>query len=564
MNMDNSMTAKELQAFIKAQFPKENERFEWKEWRSLKSNISGRKGEDLVSYVSALSNMDGGCIVIGVQDKTLAVTGIQDFADYSTENVIHRILGKTPSLPSMGLHVEAFQASDTGAVIWLVHVPRHASRQPVYAHDKAFQRDKDSLVELRPDRLEAILCESLNGEDWSAVLVPKASLQDLDPAALALARKQYGDGNASKPWAGQITSWSDAAFLDKARLSINGVLTRAALLLLGRAECVHLLSGHPAEIAWKLPAKRVLQPYGTPFLLTINEVLANIRRHNIKLFPSDQLMATEVPNYDVRVILEAMNNCIAHQDYERHARILVIEHDSHLEFHSEGAFFDGKPADYYSHNRTPNRYRNKYLTDAMRELGLIDRGGFGISEMYLLQRKRFLPLPDYELSEPLKVVVRVFGQTIDENYARLLMERADLPLEQAIWLDRVQKKSTVDDAHIAELRKAKLIEGRKPNFFVSAHVADATHTRPEYTRNKGLDDHYYKTLILQHITQFKAASVLEIRDLLMDKLPNSLTQEKKHVKVKNLLTALRITGLDGQKIKATTPGKGSKWMISKE
>ncbi len=62
--MNTSMTASELQAFIKAQFPTENERCEWKEWRSLKSNISGRKGDDLVSYVSALANMDGGCIDI--------------------------------------------------------------------------------------------------------------------------------------------------------------------------------------------------------------------------------------------------------------------------------------------------------------------------------------------------------------------------------------------------------------------------------------------------------------------------------------------------------------------
>ena len=98
--MMDSMTAKELQAWLRARFPKEDERHEWKEWTSLKSIISGRKGEDLVSYVSALANMDGGCIVVGVQDKTLAVTGIQDFADYTVENVVHRILGKTPGLPS--------------------------------------------------------------------------------------------------------------------------------------------------------------------------------------------------------------------------------------------------------------------------------------------------------------------------------------------------------------------------------------------------------------------------------------------------------------------------------
>jgi ATP-dependent DNA helicase RecG len=108
-----------------------------------------------------------------------------------------------------------------------------------------------------------------------------------------------------------------------------------------------------------------------------------------------------------------------------------------------------------------------------------------------------------------------------------------------------------------------LIEGRKPNFFVAARIADATNTRPEYTRNKGLDDHYYKTLILQHIKQFKSVSVLEVRALLLDKLPNSLTPVQKLAKVKNLLTALRMSGLDGQKIVATQQGKGGRWKLFK-
>ena len=45
--MDCFETAAELQGWLRTHFPKENERHEWKEWHSLKSNISGRKGEDL-------------------------------------------------------------------------------------------------------------------------------------------------------------------------------------------------------------------------------------------------------------------------------------------------------------------------------------------------------------------------------------------------------------------------------------------------------------------------------------------------------------------------------------
>ena len=559
----NQITASQLQTWLKQNYPVENERHEWKEWRSLKHHVSGKERNDVISYVSALANMEGGVLIIGIEDLTHAVVGIEDFHDYSTEKLKFRLIELCVHLTSEGLRIEELIASDTAARIWLVHVPKHAPRRPVLAHNKAWQRVGDSLVELRPERHQVILTEPMIGQDWSAGLVPNARLQDIDPAALALAREKFTASNNGKPWATEIMGWSDAVFLDKARLSIGGVLTRTALLLLGRPECVHLLSPHPAEIAWKLPAKRVILSYGPPFLLNVNEVLGNIRRYNVKLFPNDQLIATEVANYDTRVILEALNNCIAHQDYERNARVLVHEHDDHLEFESEGSFFDGTPADYYGHNRTPNRYRNKYLSDAMRELGLIDRGGFGICDMYTRQKTRFLPLPDYELSQPTKVVVRVFGQTIDENYARLLMARVDLPLEQTIWLDRVQKKHAIANTQSAILRKSKLIEGRKPNFFVSSHIADATDTRAEYTRNKGLDVKYYKTFVLQHIEEFKSVPVSEVRSLLFDKLPSSLTEQQKLAKVKNLLSSLRINGFNGQKIVATSPGKGAKWSILK-
>jgi ATP-dependent DNA helicase RecG len=255
---NTSMTAKELQAWLKAHFPMETEGHEWKEWRSLKSNISGRKGEDLVSYVSALSNMEGGCIVIGVQDKTLAVTGIADFADYTLENVVHRVLGKTPGLPSVGLSVEALQARDTGATVWLVHVPRHAARQPVQAHDKAWQRDGDSLVELRPDRLRGILTELIAGQDWRAELVPHATLAHLDVAAIAKAREKFAAKHQRERWADETATWSPEEFLDKAKITRHGQITRATLLLLGTPQSVGL------------------------------------------------------PRYDTKVILEGLHNCLAH------------------------------------------------------------------------------------------------------------------------------------------------------------------------------------------------------------------------------------------------------------
>ena len=557
----SNMTAPELQAWLRSQFPKEDERNEWKGWRSLKHHVSGQQGDDVISYGAAISNMEGGALVLGVEDKTLKVTGIADVHTYTPESLKFQLTQLCSDLPSEGLAVQELIAADTQARVWIVQIPRHAPRRPVRAKGKAWQRIGDSLFELRPDRLESILSEPLANFDWSAVVVPQARIADLDPQAIEVARKKFADRNATKPWAREVAAWSDAIFLDKARLAVNGDLTRTALLLLGRPESVHLLSPHVAEISWKLPDERAVEHFGPPFLLNTTEVLKRIRNPNIKLFPATRLLAEEMPKYDTRVILEALHNCVAHQDYERCARIIVEEHRGHVIFRSEGGFFNGQPEQYLAGMRMPGRYRNKFLAAAMVELDMIDTAGFGIYEMFSKQRRRFLPLPDYELSDASHVVLKIYGQAIDENYSQLLMERSDLPLEQVLWLDRVQKKQKISDAQTKELRQARLIEGRKPNFFVSAHVADATDTRAEYTRNKGLDDHYYKTLLLQHIQKFKSVPAPEIRDLFLDKLPDSLSATQKQAKIKNLLAALRLTGLGGLKITTTGSGKGARWEI---
>lgn len=559
------MTARELQAWLRARFPEEDERHEWKEWRSLKQNISGRKGEDLASYISALANMDGGCIVIGVQDRTLAVTGIQEFANYTVENVVHRVLGRTPGLPSMGLRVQELRASDTGAVVWLVHVPRHAPRELVFAHDQAWQRDGDSLTGLREDRRRAILLEPLTGEDWSAVLVPGATLEDLDPAAIAKAREKYFEKHQRQPWAAQVPLWDAAKLLDKVGLTVHGQVTRACLLLLGLPErATALLSPHPVEITWKVAAERVAELFHPPFLLTTTHVAQHIRNPNIKLFPANELLAVTLPRYDTNtVLLEGLHNCLAHQDYAQCGRIVVEESAGLVRMINLGGFFDGQPDEYASGQRTPERYRNERLAKAMAEVGMIDKQGFGIHDMVLAQRRRFLPLPDYEGSSPLRTVFNVHGQEIDANYTHWLMERTDLPIEHVLWLDRLQKGLKLDAVQVAELRTAGLVEGRISNLFVSAHVANATDTRTVYTRNKGLDDHYYKTLVLQHLRDFKTAPASELRELLMKKLPDALTAAQKESKVKNLLTALRTRGLNGQKIVAQRKGNQAYWALER-
>ena len=178
-----------LQLYLREHFPKENAACEWKEFKNLTHAVSGRKGEDIASYLSAIANMAGGHLVIGVEDASLRIVGIDNFHDYTPENIRQRLLGRCTNLNSEGFRIESFTTSDTAKVVWIFHIPQHQPRLPVYAHDKAWQRLDDALVEMRPERLAAILSEPVDNRDWSAETVEGATLADLDEQAFGMRKE---------------------------------------------------------------------------------------------------------------------------------------------------------------------------------------------------------------------------------------------------------------------------------------------------------------------------------------------------------------------------------------
>ena len=158
------------------------------------------------------------------------------------------------------------------------------------------------------------------------------------------------------------------------------------------------------------------------------------------------------------------------------------------------------------------------------------------------QKKRYFPLPDYSNSNLEKVILEIYGQEIDENYSKMLMENSELDLEAVILLDRVQKKLSITKDAAVLLRKQNLIEGRKPNYFVSAFVAKITGQKAAYTKNKGFSKIYYLDFLLKAINEHGSLSRKDIDDLLIDKLPDIYNKKQKKVKVNNLIAELRRKG----------------------
>jgi len=131
--------------------------------------------------------------------------------------------------------------------------------------------------------------------------------------------------------------------------------------------------------------------------------------------------------------------------------------------------------------------------------------------------------------------LEIFGHSLDENYSLLLLEKKELDIATIILLDRVQKRLPISDVGAASLRKAKLIEGRKPHYIIAAHIAEVTGQKADYIRTRGLDDQHYKEMIIGYLKQFKEAKKRELTKFLLDKLPDILDEQQKQNKVRNIL-----------------------------
>lgn len=502
--------------------------------------------DDIGRYFSALSNeanlrgADFGWLVFGVNNRTRTVVGSEYRPEAERLHALKMQITQNsdPRITFRDIH----ELHHNGCRVLLFQIPPAPRGIAIAWKGHYYARAGESLVSLGLDKLDEIRNQTL-GEDWTAQRVDGVTVDDLDEAAVARARESFAQKHANRFAADEVAGWPLATFLDRARLTQHGKITRTALLLLGKAEAAHWLSPHPAQLTWKLEGQeRAYEHFGPPFLLSSTRLYQRIRNVQLRILPQDELLPVEVSKYDQRTVLEALHNCIAHQDYTRGGRVVVTEFPDRLVFENEGSFFEGLPDEYIGGEKTPRRYRNSFLTQAMTELNMIDTMGYGIHSIYKGQVQRYFPLPDYDLSQPDAVRLVLYGGVVDPAYSRLLIQQTDLPLADVLALDRIQKKLAVPDEAAARLRRAGLIEGRKPNYRVSASVAKATARVEDYIRTRGQDDAFYLKLITDYLALKGEATRADFNKLLLDKLSDALDDPQKVRKISRLLTRLRKEG----------------------
>ncbi|MFH1760695.1 MAG: RNA-binding domain-containing protein [bacterium] len=532
------------------------------EWVEFKEANTGYDFRKLGKYFSAMSNEANlnhkqcGWLVFGVANPDRSICGTHFREDPATlDSLKHEIAAQTNGISFLGIHVVNHPK---GRVI-MFEIPPAPPGMPAPFQGHYYGRDGESLVPLNIAELENIRRQTGNS-DWSAGICENATMDDLEPEAIRRARENFASKVPAR--AQEMQLWDDLTFLNKARLTIQGKITRTTILLLGREESEHFLNPGIAKISWFLKdeknKEKDYQHFGPPYLLNIEKTYSKIRNLNYRYLLDNTLFPTEVLTYEPYVIREALNNCIAHQDYSLRGRIQIVESPDNLLFTNLGTFLPGSVDTVIQQDAPQEFYRNHFLAQAMVNLNLIDTQGGGIKRMFSIQMHRYFPLPDYDLSEPGKVKVRIYGKVVDENYTRILKQKTDLDLQTVILLDRVQKRAEISSTDAKRLKKERLIEGRYPNVFIAATVAAATGRHAEYIRNRPFDDAYYKKMILEYLKKFGTASKSDIEALLVDKLSDVLLPQQKKNKIRNMLHQM---ATKDRTIIPSQKGRYAKWKL---
>ena len=544
-----SMTELELQQYLLREYPQENARCEWKEFKNLKNSFCGDEKNDVISYVSAIANMDGGDIVIGVHDKTLEIVGTDTY-NYDKQKAILRLTERCVNLSTEDLYIDEFITDDTNRKVWVIHIPKHLPKRPVFAHNKAWQRIEDSLVEMTTERMSTILDEPIFSEtDWSAQIVSDATIDDLDEVAIAKARMMFKKVHSRIPEA-EVNAWTVETFLSKCGIMKNGGITRAAIILLGKYESAFKLRPAVVQVTWTRRDEKQdvvdYEHFTVPFILTVDEILSKIENLTMREMPGGTLFPDTMKQYDDYTIREALHNCIAHQDYTMQQRINFVENPTYLYYSNAGSFIPGTLENALTNEEPQAYFRNECLCRAMVDFNMIDTVSRGIKKMFNEQWRRHFPMPDYEIdAKNRKVSVRIYGNEINKQYTNLLKTNDSLTLWDCISLDAVQKGRTIHEDVAQNLLNRGLIEGEAPNYTISLGIAKATNQLQGYTKQKGLDKEKMKQMILQYLKNAgtDGAKRDSIYEYIKDVMPQVKTHEQQLRLLGDILSALSVDKL---------------------
>jgi ATP-dependent DNA helicase RecG len=392
-------------------------------------------------------------------------------------------------------------------------------------------------------------------EDYSALIVPDAAWEDLDPLEFERFRRSIRERRSGDQSLLNLPDLELAKVLGA--VEANGQVRNVrvlGLLLFGREEALkRLLPTH--EVAFQMLAGQRVEVndfFRWPLLRAMEECEQRFAARNREQEILVGMLRIGVPDYPPAAFREALANALIHRDYTRLGAVHIQWHPDRLEISNPGGFPEGVRLDNLL--VTPPRPRNPLLADAFKRAGIVERTARGIDTIFYEQLRNGRPAPSYARSDATGVVVSIPGGEANLDFVRLLVTEAqggrvlgldELLILNALWQERslttdeaarlTQKPEADARATLHRLVEAGLVEerGQKKGrtWLLSAASYRALGDRAGYVHQRGFEPLQQEQMVLQYvekhgrITRREAAELCRIGPYQATRLLNKLVRD---------------------------------------
>lgn len=315
---------------------------ELKAVRFAGGRLRGPSQDDLANELAAFANSAGGELVLGVEDKTRVVTGME-LEQLDTVEAIVRQACEQSIQPPLAPIIERLTLPDAQGVAR--PVVRIEVKRSLFVHQSPggyLQRVGSSKRPLTPDQLARLFQQRSQSRliRFDETPVSTATLDDLEAVLwqrfappentdarevllnkLAMARRDDRDGEWRPTVAGLLLATREPQrFLSNAY--VQAVAYRGTTVV------------PEGDSLYQLDALDITGPLDKQIFDTCAFVRKNMRVAAYKATTGGRV---DLPDYSMRAVFEAMANAVAHRDYSMPgSRIRLRMFSNRLEIHSPG------------------------------------------------------------------------------------------------------------------------------------------------------------------------------------------------------------------------------------
>lgn len=420
----------------------------------------GERRKCFLGYIVAFANEGGGTLVLGMADKIPHDVVGSDFGEGELGEL------EDETYTRLGIRVRMEELFEDSKRVLLVHIPGRPVGKTLKFEGVSLMRVGESLRNMSDEEMFSILSEQ--EPDFSAKICIGLKIEDIDENAVEVLKEKY----AKKQNNPGFRTQSNTQVLVDLDLMVDGKLTNAALILIGKKEKIHnllpqakvIIEYRRSETAIEFDNRVEIQE---PLYVTIDKIWDYINQPasnpTFKLKQGPYIY--DIPFFNEAIIREAVLNAIVHRDYSITSELVIKQYPDKIVITNPGGFPRGVSLEnLLTVNSTP---RSRLLADILLKTGLVERSGQGVDKLYLYSLLESKPVPDYSKTNMFQVELIISARIQDSSFLIFVNEEqsvrdenTQLGVSDLITLDKIRTgvSSGLDADIIQKLLTEKLIK----------------------------------------------------------------------------------------------------------